>query len=221
MDGRADVELIDVSVGLTDELPIWPGSPGVGRREILSREAGDPVNATELRMDVHCGTHIDAPRHFIDDGATLEQISLARLIGPTYVVDVGDANVVTAEVLDRADVPPGTRRLLLKTANSADPTLYQGPFREEYVAVSPDGATWLRQRGVDVVGIDYLSIQRFDDPPDTHVTLLGAGMVIIEGLRLTDVEGGWHEMMCLPIALDGAEAAPARVVLRPLSRESD
>lgn len=221
MERGSDAELIDVSVGLADDLPIWPGSPGVGRRAILSRDAGDPANATELRMDVHCGTHIDAPRHFIDDGITVEQIPLTRLNGPALIVDVGDARVVTAEVLASARVERGAKRVLLKTVNSADPALYHEPFREEYVAVSPDGAVWLRDHGVDVIGIDYLSIQRFDDPPDAHLTILGAGMVIIEGLRLTDVQAGWHDMMCLPIALDGAEAAPARVVLRPTSRESD
>ncbi len=172
-------------------------------------------------MDVHCGTHIDAPRHFIDDGITVEDIDLARLNGPTQVVSTGAAEVVDAETLEAAGVDLGVRRLLLRTANSDDPELYRTPFREQYVALSASGAAWVRARGIDVIGIDYLSIQRYDDPPDAHVIILGAGMVIIEGLNLAAAIPGWHDMICLPIALDGAEAAPARVALRPLTREGD
>lgn len=221
MDGNAGGRLIlDVSVGLRPDLPVWPGSPGVRRRALLDRAQGDPANATDLSMDVHCGTHIDAPRHFIDGGDTVEHVDIARLNGPTQVVATGDAVEIDAEVLSRSGVDAGTRRLLLKTANSDVPDLYETPFREDYAAVSPSGAIWLKDHGIDVIGIDYLSIQRYHDPPDTHVTLLGAGIVIIEGLRLSDVQPGWHDMMCLPLALDGAEAAPARVALRPLKQES-
>ena len=168
-------------------------------------------------MDVHCGTHIDAPRHFTDDGITIEAVSLDRLNGPTYVAQIGPSLDIGPSDLEAASIPEGTARVLLRTSNSEIADLYSTPFRTDYAALSPAGGEWVRDHGIDVIGIDYLSIQRFHDPPDAHVTILGAGMVIVEGLRLTHVEPGWHDMICMPVLIDGAEAAPARVALRPLS----
>lgn len=211
--------LVDVSVGLAPSLPVWPESPGIELTPFKSRAKGDPANASVLRTDVHCGTHVDAPRHFVDSGATIDQIDLGVLNGPTYVAQVGGARIGAAE-LDRAEVPSDVRRLLLRTSNSADPSIYATPFREEYAALTPDGAAWVRDRGIEAVGIDYLSIQRFEDPPDAHEILLGAGVLIIEGLSLSAIVPGWFDMLCLPVLLTGAEAAPARVALRPLTPEA-
>lgn len=208
--------LLDISVGVNDALPIWTGSPGHSRRVLLSRAKGDDANATEITMDVHCGTHIDAPRHFADDGITVEAISLDRLNGAVFVAQIGPALDIGPDDLSAAGIPDGAKRVLLRTSNSAISDLYSTPFRTDYAALSPAGGEWVRDRGIDVVGIDYLSIQRFHDPPDAHVTILSAGMVIVEGLRLTHVTPGWHDMICMPVLLDGAEAAPARVALRPL-----
>ncbi len=210
--------LLDISVPLNADLPVWTGSPGTSRRAILSRAAGDDANATELTMDVHCGTHIDAPRHFIDDGDTLEAVALDRINGATFVAQIGPSLDIGPADLDAAEIPDGAKRLLLKTSNSEIDDLYSTPFRTDYAALSPAGAEWVRDRGIDVIGIDYLSIQRFHDPPDAHVTILGAGIIIVEGLRLTHAAPGWHDMICMPILLDGAEAAPARVALRPLQQ---
>lgn len=211
--------LVDVSVGLAPTLPIWPESPGVEVTPFKSRADGDPANASVLFTDVHCGTHVDAPRHFVDGGDTIDQVDLSALNGPTYVAQVNGARIGRAE-LDQADVPVDVRRLLLRTSNSADPAIYSTPFREDYAALTPDGAAWVRDRGIEVVGIDYLSIQRYEDPPDAHETLLGAGILIIEGLKLSHIVPGWFEMLCLPVLLTGAEAAPARVALRPLTPEA-
>lgn len=208
--------LTDISVPVNEALPVWTGSPGHSRRALLARATGDDANATELTMDVHCGTHIDAPRHFTDDGITIEAVSLDRLNGPVFVAQVGPALDLGPEDLAAAGIPDGAKRVLLRTSNSEIDDLYATPFRTDYAALSPAGATWVRDHGIDVIGIDYLSIQRFHDPPDAHVTILSAGLVIIEGLRLTHVSPGWHDMICMPVLLDGAEAAPARVALRPL-----
>lgn len=213
------MSLVDVSVGLAPTLPVWPESPGIEVTPFKSRAEGDPANASVLCTDVHCGTHVDAPRHFIDDGATIDQIDLAALNGSTYVAEVGGSRIGGAE-LDRAAVPRDVRRLLLRTSSSADPSIYSTPFREDYAALTPDGAAWVRDRGIEVIGIDYLSIQRFEDPPDAHEILLGAGILIIEGLNLSAIASGWFDMLCLPVLLTGAEAAPARVALRPLIPEA-
>ena len=206
---------VDVSVGLTEALPTWTGSRGISRAVLLSQANGDDANATQITMDVHTGTHIDAPRHFIGDGITLEQIELARLIGPAFVAEVAASGSIQPADLEAAAIPEGVDRLLLRTGNSEIADLYTSPFRTDYAALSPAAAEWVVERGVDVIGIDYLSIQRFEDPPDAHVTILGAGLVIVEGLDLTHIRAGWHDMICMPILLTGAEAAPARVALRP------
>lgn len=207
--------MIDVSVPLTGSLPTWPGSPGITTTPLLSIAAGDVANASQATLDVHTGTHIDAPRHFVEGGITVEAVGLERLNGPAFVASVPTASDIGPEHLSAAYIPPGTRRLLLRTANSAISDLYERPFLEDYAALSPAGAAWVVEQGIDVIGIDYLSIQRFSDPPDAHTTILGAGLVIIEGLDLRRVAAGWHDMICMPILLAGLEAAPARVALQP------
>lgn len=213
------MNLLDVSVGLAPSLPVWPESPGIEVTPFKSRADGDPANASVLRTDVHCGTHVDAPRHFVDDGATVDQIDLAILNGPTYVAQVAGARIGSTE-LEQAAVPANVHRLLLRTSNSADASMYSRPFSEDYAALTPEGAAWVRDRRIAVVGIDYLSIQRYEDPPDAHEVLLGADILIIEGLNLAAVVPGWFDMLCLPVLITGAEAAPARVALRPLTSEA-
>lgn len=217
MSSENEPRIIDVSVALGHSLPLWPGSPGISTRAFKSRALGDPANASELRMDVHCGTHVDAPRHFVDEGRTVDELDLSQLTGRTFVAQVGDAVEISSADLEQSQIPPAAERVLLRTLNSSAPDLYSTPFREDYAALSPDGAAWVRDRGVRVIGIDYLSIQRFHDPPDAHEILLNAGIPIVEGLDLSCVAAGWYEMLCLPVLINGAEAAPARVALRPLS----
>jgi arylformamidase len=205
---------IDISMTLNEGMPVWPGSPGVKAERFLNLDQGDQVNATLLALDVHCGTHVDAPLHFLAAGADSNQILPERLIGEAFVLDTGEATAVSAEVLAQAGIPAGTTRLLLKTSNSSRSELLDGPFRSDYCALDPSAADWLVANGIDLVGIDYLSIQLFDDPPDVHTTLLGAGVVILEGLRLQHAPEGACELICLSLLVDGSEAAPARAVIR-------
>ena len=215
--GPANVsELIDISVPLRTGIPVWPGSHGYSRRQALSHDAGDGVAVSVVSLDVHTGTHIDAPRHVLPDGATLGDVPLEAMVGPAWVVDVGSAPEVTATLLEEADVPADCRRLLIKSRNSrlwGDAT-----FRDDYLALTVDAARWIVARGISLVGIDYLSVQRFTDGPETHEVLLQAGVVILEGLCLTRADAGGYELMCLPISIPEAEGAPARAVLRRLQR---
>lgn len=178
----------------------------------MSIEAGDPANASLLTTDVHVGTHIDAPLHFIPGGGDMESMSLASFIGPAIVVDVRGAIPVTAEMLDCAAIAAGTERLLIRANTDAD--RYEGEFDPDFNALAPSAAGWIVDHGIKLVGIDYLSVQRFTDGPETHQLLLGAGVAILEGLDLSAVEPGEYELLCLPVRLEGAEAAPARAVLR-------
>jgi arylformamidase len=204
--------LIDISVALEQPLPSWPGTSGHRTRRSLSIEAGDKANVTELEMDVHAGTHVENSLHFLADGQPLSAVALERLIGPALVVAL-TGWAITPQLLEAAGIPAGTSRLLIKTSNSALWHAADLSFRTDYVALTADAAAWLVEHGVDVVGIDYLSIQRYGDDPETHRILMRAGVVIIEGLDLSEVVPGPYQLICLPIRLASAEAAPARVIL--------
>jgi arylformamidase len=208
----------DISVALDGDLPIWPGSSGVLTELRMSISQGDDANVTQLSIDVHSGTHVDAPRHCIANTETLEELGLNPFIGAAVVVDTGLAKEITASVLAAAMIPDDTERLLLRTANSLRPDIYQTPFDEDYAALTLDGAEWLAAKDLRLVGIDYLSIQRYTEPPDVHRALLGAGMSILEGLRLAEVAPGPYELVCLPIRLVNVEGAPARAILLPPSQ---
>lgn len=203
-------QLIDISMPLNASTPIWPGSPGFSSRSHLSLASGDVANATLLGLDAHCGTHVDAPRHLVPAGPTIDEVGLSALIGSASVVDVSGSKAIDAATLDARQIPDGTERLLLRTDNASRPGRQ---FHEDYVALTPDAARWVVRRGIRLVGIDYLSIQRYEDPPDVHEILLGAGVLILEGIDLRGVTAGRWTLVCLPLRVTGIEAAPARAVL--------
>ena len=203
--------IYDISVPVTPHIPIWPGDPTPVIERYLSIDQGAGANATRFAASVHIGTHIDAPLHFLADGAPVDAVPLEQLIGPAEVVDLSHVEAITAEALAQANIPPKAERLLFKTRNAA---LWQRPeFHKDYVAITPDGAEWLVAHGARVVGIDYLSVAPFDDPAPTHRILLSAGIVLIEGLYLNDVPAGHYTLYCLPLRLQGTEGAPARAIL--------
>ena len=206
--------MIDISVPLQSQMPIWPESIGYNLTQTMRLEAGDPANVSRLDCDVHVGTHIDAPRHFVQDGDTIEQIPLELLVGPTVVGHMPDIEAITAKELADLGLPPDTQRLLLRTRNSKLWAVGEAAFKKDYVALTPDAARWVVEQDIRLIGVDYLSVQRFHDGPETHQILLGAGVVILEGLDLTDVKPGTYELVCLPLKLVGAEGAPARAILR-------
>ena len=185
------------------------------RLEAVSRIGeGAAANVSILVCDVHAGTHVDAPWHFLPEGNTVEGLSLDVLVGPAVVVDCGEASTLGPPELEALGLAVGTERLLLRTSNSDRWAVSERGFGEDYVALSEDGAEWLVRAGVRLVGIDALSIQRFGEPPGTHTTLLAAGVVVLEGLDLAGVEPGPYELLCLPLRLVGADGAPARAILR-------
>jgi arylformamidase len=209
---------IDVSVDISPDLPIWPGSPEIRLDKQLDLDRGDIATDTTLCFSVHTGTHVDAPVHFISGGSSVDQLSLDILIGETYLATLSDdVNAITPKVLDDLGIPSQTERLLLKTSNSRLWELKKSEFQPDFVGLTDCGAQWIVDRKIKLVGIDYLSVQRFYDGPETHQILLGSSIIIIEGLNLTSVVTGFYEMLCLPIKLKGVEGAPARVLLRSLS----
>lgn len=211
--------IYDVTVPLSNELPTYPGDPGIEIGEWRSLAKGDSANVSVVNFGAHTGTHVDAPAHFIEGAAKIETLPLDSLIGPATVVEVPDDRLVVDEDFVKANVSPGTERVLFKTKNSAFWNEPNPQFHTDFTHLNVGAATWLRDQGAKLVGIDYLSIEKSKSPGHpTHVALLSKGVVILEGLNLTDVQAGRYELICLPMRLRSelGDGAPARAVLRTL-----
>ncbi len=208
-------KLIDISVPLTSQLPKWPGSFGFERVWTKRIAAGDECNNSKIECDSHVGTHLDAPSHFLNNGASLDLINLNTLIGPCTVIHIQGREKITGHVLDKYLAANNRERVLLRTDNSLMWADRSQAFSHKYACLTPDGAEYLAQKQkVRLVGIDYLSIGDMADGAETHRILCSAGIVILEGLNLASVAPGSYELICLPINISGAEGAPARAVLR-------
>ncbi len=206
------MRLIDVTVPLDENLPTYPHNTPFSIEPIRRLARGDSSNVSTLHMGAHSGTHVDAPRHFFDDGPGLEAFPLDLLVGRTRIIEVRSRHGVSADDLAGVDLSDDVR-LLIKTQNS---WLWGSKeFHEDYVGVTESGARHLVDHGVKVVGVDYLSVEVFGAPgKPAHYVLLGAGTIVIEGLNLRDVDPGVYEMFCLPLRIVGSDGAPARVILR-------
>lgn len=207
------MRLYDISVGVSPDLPIWPGDPSVELEQFSKISDGESANVSKISCCVHVGTHVDAPIHFIEGGAGTDSLPLEVLIGRAYVVDLTYASRINANTLDEARIPPRTRRLLFKTMNSDFWDSDGKKFRQDYVGVDVSGAEWLVRKGIQLVGIDYLAIAAFDQTIESHRILLKAGIIILEGLNLSEVHRGRYSLYCLPMKIVGSDGAPARAIL--------
>ena len=190
--------MIDITLGIAPDMLVWPGNPGVEVEPNQRIANGDEANVSGLRMGTHTGTHVDPPAHFVEGAPAIDRVSLVSLIGPATVSD-----------LRRVE------RLLLRTDNSE---LWRGPrpieFPSDYVCLSPEGATWIVEQGIRLIGIDFLSVERRGSPGHpVHHTLLESGVVIVEGLDLGEVEPGGYDLVCLPLRIVDGDGGPARAVL--------
>ena len=205
-------KLLDVSVPLAAGIPAFPGNPEFELQPIKRIADGGSSNVSRMVIGTHTGTHVDAPKHFIDDAGGVDTLSLDLLIGRARVVEITRRGGIGAEELAAAGLREDLR-VLLKTSNSR--LWNTSTFHEDYTHVTEAGARYLVDQGVKVVGIDYLSIEQFRKPgAPAHRILLSNGVIIIEGLNLADAEPGMYEMYCLPLLVVGGDGAPARVVLK-------
>jgi arylformamidase len=210
----AIVEIIDITAPVNPKSVMWPGNEPPSQEFTSHTDRGDPSTVSRWELSAHTGTHADARMHFISGGWTVESLELSRCVGPCRVVDlthleghVGRADLEAAEVA-------GTARLLLKTRNSDLGLLDREGFEEDYAAISLEAAEYLVEIGVETVGVDYLSVEPFEDKEfNTHHTLLEADVVILEGLVLAGVEPGECFLACLPLKLAGSDGSPARAIL--------
>jgi arylformamidase len=206
------MKLIDVSVPLDAQLATYPHNTPFTLEPIKRIARGDSSNVSTLHMSAHTGTHVDAPRHFFDEGPGTEGLALDLLVGRTRVIEVSSRGGVAAADLAALDLSDDIR-VLIKTSNSR--LWGSAAFHEDYVGVLESGANHLVEHGIKVVGVDYLSVEKFHNPgAPAHHILLGAGTIVIEGLDLRGVEAGVYDMFCLPLRIVGSDGAPARVVLR-------
>ncbi|HLA76258.1 MAG TPA: cyclase family protein [Vicinamibacteria bacterium] len=206
-------KIIDVTIPLSPQLPVYPGDPRFALEATQRIEAGDPCNLSKLAFGAHAGTHVDAPYHFLADGATVDQLPLEILMGKARVVQVAAPHSIERSDLEALDLRDDLR-VLIKTRNSG--LLRQPDFQGDFVFLRPDAASYLAQAGIKLVGFDYLSIDPYPSPEHpAHHALLEAGVVVVEGLDLSEVEPGEYDMVCLPLRIEGGDGAPARVVLRP------
>ena len=205
----------DISLTISPGMPVWPGDPKVVIQRISKISDGDNANVSQIELSVHTGTHLDAPNHFLDqDKTTVEQLDLRILTGRAYVLHLPDElGLITRTVLENADIPPRTRRLLFRTRNSHLWAQQVNEFDPSFVGIDPSGAEYLTERGVRLVGVDYLSVAPFKESRPTHEILLKSGVVIVEGLDLSQISQGRYTLYCLPLKLLGADGAPARAIL--------
>jgi len=194
-------------------MPIFPGDVPFALEPVLRIGNGQICNLSKLTLGTHTGTHLDAPWHFDDGGQRIHELDLQRLIGRAYVADLRGHGVITAESLDQSGVPGSCTRLLLKTDN--EHLWSEAGFRKDFVYLTGDAADWILNRSIDLIGIDYLSVEEFGAPePIVHWKLCGAGVIIVEGLDLNEVPPGEYELICLPLKIEGGDGSPVRAILR-------
>jgi arylformamidase len=209
------MEIRDISTPLREGFPVWPGHEPLAMRLLQSHEAGNVAQLTHLSIGAHTGTHLDAPRHFIPGGGLVTGLDLRALIGPARVVHYTGDGPIPAAFFEEQNLPNPILRLLLRCDKNAGRLVDQDEFFRDYAAITPEAAEWLVARGLRLIGTDYLSIGSFHGGNrEVHVTLLGARVIIVEGLDLRAIAPGDYTLVCLPVNLP-CDGAPCRAVLLP------
>jgi arylformamidase len=207
-------EWIDVSVALHSGMVHWPGDPPITIERVVDMSRGDPCNVSAANMGLHTGTHMDPPLHYVSNGVSLDRMPLDATIGPCRVVEIRDPVSIKPAELESHGIEVG-ERILFKTRNSTH-VWDSDDFVEDFVYVSLEGARYLADRQVRTIGVDYLSVGGYhDDGTAIHRAILEAGIWIIEGLDLRQIEPGRYDLICLPLKVADSDGAPARAVLRP------
>jgi arylformamidase len=207
---------IDATVTLDQSTtPVYEGDAPMRFEFLKEMRRGDPLTLSAYSLGAHSGTHVDAPMHFVANGAPIDRVPLERLIGPARVIEIADdVQAITASELAKHDWR-GTPRILFRTRSSIRGWMTSPLFHRDFAYIAPDAAQLLADANVQLVGIDYLSAEQFGAPaPRAHQILLGKGIPIVEGLLLTNARGGDYDLMVLPMKVGGHEGAPARAVLR-------
>lgn len=211
------MKIYDVTVAMSNDVPVYEGDPSVDISAANSIKNGDAANVSRLCCGIHTATHVDAPNHFIDGTRRVHELELEKLVGRCQVVEI-DKSAAAVDVKHVKDLE-NVERILFKTGNSDFWNDYSTGFRRDFTYISPAAAQILVEKNVKLVGIDYLSVEKFGSEDfATHITLLQKEVVILEGLDLRNVSAGFYELICLPLKIVGGkgDGAPARTILREL-----
>lgn len=211
------MKIYDVTIAVSETVPIYEGDPTVRIENVMSMDAGDSANVSHLCFGAHTGTHVDAPNHFIDGTRRVEDLEMSKMIGLCRVIEL-DSSVTTIEAGNLPDLA-GVERVIFKTRNSEFWNEPEKGFRTDFTYISPEAAHVLGGAGLKLVGIDYLSVEKFGSEDfATHKILLEKEVVILEGLDLRAVPAGDYEIFCLPLKYVGGtgDGAPARTILRTI-----
>jgi len=204
--------IYDISVPIVNDGLVYPGNPPISITPQQELSKGASANVSMLSFGSHTGTHVDAPKHFFDDGLPIDAVPLDTLMGPAVLICVEDSVMAVGEKELRLHELKSHTRILIKTRNSS--FIREREFKKDYTYLAPDGAAYLASLGIKLVGVDYLSIEQFHSGHHkTHRTLLEKGIVIVEGLDLSAPPMGPYELRVLPLRLAGLDGAPARAVL--------
>jgi arylformamidase len=214
MEVKMNNKWFDVTVPIRDKMLNWPGDPEVEIYRRSSIEEGDEANVSGINFGLHTGTHMDSPLHFIDKADDITKASPEELIGKAKVINIKNPDFIGKEELKNKNINKGDR-VLFRTRNS-DSEWFNEDFKEDFVYLDDEGAEYLASLEVKVIGIDYLSIGKFEEGEKTHKLLLNKNIWIIEGLYLNDVPEGEYELIALPLKISGADGAPARVILKTI-----
>jgi arylformamidase len=211
------MKIHDITLSIEPGMLVWPGDPPVALRQVSSIQNGADSNVSQLRMSVHTGTHIDAPKHFIDSGDTIDQIPVEKLLGDVLVLRFNDEITTLSKQTLLSHPQSGQfgkfKKILFHTHNSSIYRDYPSTFQTDYVGIDTSGAEYLAQFNFDLIGVDYLSIAPFHDTHKPHEILLSNGVVLLEGIDLSSISEGIYQLFCMPLNLKGSEGAPARVIL--------
>jgi arylformamidase len=213
----AESKWMDISYPLSEDLIYWPQDPvppDIKTKTSTSDEHS--ITMSQMTINTHHGTHVDAPRHFFPDGTSIDEMPLTAIMGTARVIEIKDRNIIRPDELEGHNIRAG-ERLLFKTINSS--YYKKGKFVEDFVHITPESAQFLAEKKISVVGIDYLAVGSFRDRSsmiETHQILLGNGIWILEALDLSGVEPGDYEIICLPIKIKQGDAGQARAIIRPL-----
>ena len=211
---KAKKPWIDISVPIRSAMVHWPGDPPISIKRVEDIEKGDTANLSAISMGAHSGTHVDAPIHFLKQGQGIDNIPIDTLVGRARVIEIRDPELIKPEELVGLGIRGG-ERILFKTENSSH-VWQKDEFVEDFVFISDAAADFLVDRGVRLIGIDYLSVGSFKHGGSyVHKTLLSGGIWIIEGLNLSNVTPGKYDFVCLPLRIVAGDGAPARAIIRP------
>jgi arylformamidase len=208
------MKIIDISIPLSEKTLVWEGDKGIRVLRVAKIEEGSDFNVSRIELGVHAGTHIDAPFHVFENGNTVDQIPFETLIGSVQVIEIPDEiSVIDKNCLMKLNFQDGIDRILFKTSNSLYWETNPFSFKRDYVAINSEGAKYLADMDLRLVGVDYFSVSSFDDLKQPHLILLGRGIVLLENIDLRQVVPGIYKLICLPLKIIETDGAPVRAVL--------